>query len=94
MDTARLLVSELVTNAVLHGQGEITLDVCLGPDALRVEVRDQGGGFAHDVRRPGAPIVGGWGLQAVSMQSTRLGYQRGERPRVVRAGSRRSAGDS
>ncbi len=42
LDTARLLVSELVTNAVLHGRGTITLRVWLRADAVRVEVRDQG----------------------------------------------------
>jgi anti-sigma regulatory factor (Ser/Thr protein kinase) len=73
LDTARLLVSELVTNAVLHGRGEVNLRAWLRPDALRVEVRDQGGAFAHEGRRPNAPMAGGWGLQMVSMQSSRWG---------------------
>jgi anti-sigma regulatory factor (Ser/Thr protein kinase) len=73
LDTARLLVSELVTNAVVHGRGKITLRVWLRADAVRVEVRDQGEGFAHSPRRPEAPIPGGWGLQLVSMQSSRWG---------------------
>jgi serine/threonine-protein kinase RsbW len=73
LDTARLLVSELVSNAVLHGQGTITLDVWLRADALRVEVLDQGAGFAHDVRRREAPVPGGWGLQMVSTESSRWG---------------------
>ena len=71
--TARLLVSELVTNAVVHGRGKITLRVWLRVDAVRVEVRDQGGGFAHSARRPEAHMAGGWGLQLVSMQSSRWG---------------------
>ena len=71
--TARLLVSELVTNAVLHGRGEVNLRAWLRPDALRVEVRDQGGAFAHEGRRPDAPMAGGWGLQMVSTQSSRWG---------------------
>jgi anti-sigma regulatory factor (Ser/Thr protein kinase) len=73
LDTARLLVSELVTNAVRHGDGEITLSAWMRPDALRVEVRDQGRGFAHHGRRPEARIAGGWGLQMLSIESSRWG---------------------
>jgi anti-sigma regulatory factor (Ser/Thr protein kinase) len=81
LDTARLLVTELVTNAVLHGEGEITLRAWMRSDALRVEVRDQGGGFAHHDRRPEARTAGGWGLQMVSIQSSRWGVS-GECARV------------
>jgi serine/threonine-protein kinase RsbW len=73
LDTARLLVSELVTNAVLHGEGEITVRAWRQPGLLRVEVRDQGEGFAHRGRRPDASMTGGWGLHMVSMQSSRWG---------------------
>ena len=73
LDTATLLVSELVSNAVLHGEGEVTLRVWVRPDALRVEVRDQGGAFAPESRGPEARATGGWGLQMVSMQSSRWG---------------------
>jgi serine/threonine-protein kinase RsbW len=73
LNTARLLVSELVTNAVLHGQGEITLSVWLRADALRVEVRDQGDGFAHDGRGQEPPLTGGWGLELVGAESSRWG---------------------
>ncbi|HUA70919.1 MAG TPA: ATP-binding protein [Solirubrobacteraceae bacterium] len=45
LDTARLLVSELVTNAVIHGRGEITLRATLDEDRLLVEVIDEGRGF-------------------------------------------------
>jgi anti-sigma regulatory factor (Ser/Thr protein kinase) len=77
LDTARLLVSELVTNAVVHGRGKITLRLWLRPEAVRVEVRDQGAGFAHSARRPEAPMTGGWGLQLVRMQSSRWGIDDG-----------------
>ncbi len=73
LDTARLLVSELVSNAVLHGEGKITLSAWLGADALHVEVRDQGGRFAHEDRPPDARVTGGWGLQLVSTESSRWG---------------------
>jgi anti-sigma regulatory factor (Ser/Thr protein kinase) len=81
LNTARLLVSELVTNAVLHGQGEITLSVWLRADALRVEVRDQGDAFSHDGRGPERPTAGGWGLELVSAESSRWGVG-SERARV------------
>jgi hypothetical protein len=73
LQTARLLVSELVSNAVIHGEGQITLCVWLRADAVRVEVRDQGAGFALGEQQPSRTSVGGWGLWLVSTQSSRWG---------------------
>lgn len=73
LQTARLLVSELVSNAVIHGEGQITLCVWLRADAVRVEVRDQGAGFVPGDQRPPTLRTGGWGLHLVSMQSSRWG---------------------
>ena len=39
-----LVVSELVTNAVTHGAGEITLTVTLVRDGVTLSVLDEGGG--------------------------------------------------
>lgn len=39
---AQLLVSEIVTNAVLHGAGEITLQLRLDPPGIGVSVTDTG----------------------------------------------------
>jgi anti-sigma regulatory factor (Ser/Thr protein kinase) len=39
-DTAALLVSEVVTNVLLHARSEASLRVCARPGALRVEVCD------------------------------------------------------
>jgi PAS domain S-box-containing protein len=39
-EAASLAVSELVTNAVLHAHTEVELAVVAGPDAVRIEVRD------------------------------------------------------
>jgi anti-sigma regulatory factor (Ser/Thr protein kinase) len=44
---AVLLASELVTNAVLHGTGAITMRCRLDDKRLRVEVLDEGSGFEH-----------------------------------------------
>lgn len=43
-EVAVLLVSELVSNAVLHGGGEIEVVVRVLSERLAVEVHDQGGG--------------------------------------------------
>jgi anti-sigma regulatory factor (Ser/Thr protein kinase) len=47
-DTAMLLVSELVTNSVLHSRsrcpgGTVTVAVCAGPTSVLIQVRDDGG---------------------------------------------------
>ena len=56
-DTCVLLVSEVVTNALRHTDGEITLDLWRFPDRLRVEVTDS-------VAR--APVEGHAGLLSES----------------------------
>lgn len=68
LDMARLLTSELVTNAVLHGEGDVRLMVKGGERAVHVEVSDrnpdmrpaQGGSDS----RP--EIEGGHGLKIVA----------------------------
>jgi anti-sigma regulatory factor (Ser/Thr protein kinase) len=76
--TARLLVSELVTNAVTHGRGRVTLRAQLSELRLLVEVIDEGAGFEpefreRDFERPG---LGGWGLRIVDTESSRWGVRR------------------
>lgn len=44
VDTAVLLTSELVTNAIHHGAGRVLLSIVRGREHVRVEVRDDGGG--------------------------------------------------
>lgn len=39
---AELLVSELVTNAVVHGRAAITLRVCVDPPGIGIAVHDRG----------------------------------------------------
>ena len=50
-DGAAVMTSELVTNALLHGTGPITLGVDCGPAQVRVEVGDA------DPRRPALPAA-------------------------------------
>jgi anti-sigma regulatory factor (Ser/Thr protein kinase) len=74
---ARLLVSELVANAVRHvrGEGEIGMQVEVRDHALRVEVRDPGGGFVPKARTSASPQGSGWGLHLVEVLSDRWGVE-------------------
>ena len=61
-DEARLVVSELVTNAVVHAGTTIELDVVVREDVLRIEVTDCGADRPHvwtegDTSGRGLPIV-------------------------------------
>jgi anti-sigma regulatory factor (Ser/Thr protein kinase) len=40
LDDLELLVSELVTNAVVHAIGDVEFTICVGADRVRVEVGD------------------------------------------------------
>jgi anti-sigma regulatory factor (Ser/Thr protein kinase) len=74
LEDVRLLVSELVTNAVRHAQGDmVRLVVSLGQGRLRVEVHDLGRGF--EVRAPADDPVraSGWGLVLVDELADRWG---------------------
>ena len=73
----RLVVSELVTNAVRHGEGAIELRLWRDGTAVRGEVFDEGGGFEHEVRRTGWDDVGGRGLGIVERLTRRWGIREG-----------------
>ena len=60
---AELMVSELVTNALVYGVGTISLGIVVAADAVRVEVSDQGNVALAPTPTPGAH--GGWGLRIV-----------------------------
>jgi anti-sigma regulatory factor (Ser/Thr protein kinase) len=62
-DDAALMVSELVTNALMHGTGAISLHLDVDPRAVRVEVSDEGAVALAPSPTPGAH--GGWGLRIV-----------------------------
>ncbi len=67
-DDVRLCVSELATNAVLHGVPpgrEFCLTLVVDGPLLRIEVRDSGGG-APRVLREGGEECGGRGLRLVA----------------------------
>jgi anti-sigma regulatory factor (Ser/Thr protein kinase) len=72
---AALMVSELVTNAVQHGLGAITLRIEVEPDAVRVEVADDGNAAVAPSPAPGAH--GGWGLRIVDQLADDWGVLNG-----------------
>jgi serine/threonine-protein kinase RsbW len=73
-DAILLVASELVTNAVQHGTGEVELRIDLdGPD-LRLEVLDDGHAtVALPPVNPATSAVGGRGLHLVRSVSRRWG---------------------
>lgn len=76
-----LLLSELVSNAVLHGRvgAEGTIGVRITPDAggVRVDVTDPGSGFDWERRRRERPRrEGGFGLALVERIAARWGIER------------------
>jgi serine/threonine-protein kinase RsbW len=77
MRDVRLLVSELVTNAVRHANlaaGDvIELVIELLDQTLRVEVHDPGGGFVPSAPSPDPARPSGWGLYLVAELADRWG---------------------
>lgn len=74
LSQAKLLVSELVSNAVRHGRGQVTVRAHLNAARLLVEVIDDGGGVEVDRRERD---VGGWGLGIVDAVASRWGICEG-----------------
>jgi anti-sigma regulatory factor (Ser/Thr protein kinase) len=81
---ARLLVSELVANAIEHvnEEGEIELRVAVSDEALRIEVLDPGPGFEPSARRPDDPKDSGWGLHFLAELADRWAVDTEDRARV------------
>jgi anti-sigma regulatory factor (Ser/Thr protein kinase) len=77
LQTAKLLTSELVANAVVHGEGRITLRCALDADRVLVEVIDEGRGFEHEARHREFEEVRGRGLVIVDAESSRWGIHEG-----------------
>jgi anti-sigma regulatory factor (Ser/Thr protein kinase) len=78
LDELRLLVSELVTNAVRHGldrQGAVELSLRLAGRCLRVEVADGGDGFTPPTGEHDPADPGGWGLVVVDELVDRWGVE-------------------
>jgi two-component sensor histidine kinase len=73
-----LLVSELVSNSVKYGDGDILMRVrTRGMRQVLVEVVDDGGGFSPQVRRPSRFQASGYGLHLVDGVASSWGVHAG-----------------
>ena len=77
LESLKLLTSELVTNAVVHGVGKITLHARLDDDRVLVEVVDEGHGFERTLHKRDFDEVGGRGLAIVDAEASRWGIHEG-----------------
>ena len=81
LEEVRLVVSELVTNSILHAglspDDRISLTVEVSAGSVRGRVCDPGPGFEVSAEpRPRRDMRGGWGLPIVEMISDRWGVER------------------
>ena len=79
LDSAQLVVSELVTNSLRHGgapMDEVVVSVELMPDWFRVGVQDSGSHAVIAAQPPDLETGSGFGLDLVQMLSERWGVER------------------
>jgi DNA-binding NarL/FixJ family response regulator len=82
LDTVNLLVSELVTNAVIHARSEADVAVRLTADAVRVEVSDQASG-APARRVADDEATSGRGFEIVEALASAWGVEPGPTGKTV-----------
>jgi anti-sigma regulatory factor (Ser/Thr protein kinase) len=87
-----LVISELVGNASVHGQGQIVLRLQVDGEVVRGEVIDQGAGFEREVRARGPEEVSGRGLFLVDALTSRWGIHEGTTHIWFEIGPRGDAG--
>jgi anti-sigma regulatory factor (Ser/Thr protein kinase) len=73
LDDALLATSEVVTNAILHGEAPVRVRACAGPHWVRVEVGDGGAGTLRPRRDVADDEDSGRGLFIVGAVTTRWG---------------------
>src|SRR4051794_15361633 len=74
--TAALMVSELVTNAVIHGRTSATIEVHRPPGTLRVSVRDDNPVLPAIGDHPKLTAESGRGMQIVSVLADAWGVEK------------------
>jgi anti-sigma regulatory factor (Ser/Thr protein kinase) len=75
IETAQLLVSELVTNAVIHGEPPVRIELDIEPPGVSVSVRDRGED-APVLREPTQAGEHGRGLHIVRCLADEWGVER------------------
>jgi serine/threonine-protein kinase RsbW len=79
LEDVRLLVTELITNALRHGRltagDRVSVKASVDEDVVRIEVRDPGNDGDVALREPGAR-GGGYGLYLVEQLARRWGVDR------------------
>ena len=78
-DAAVLLVSEVVTNAVLHARTALAVEICRGDDVVRVTVSDRSPASPQP-RRAGLQAGTGRGLGLLAVMATDWGTGPSEDP--------------
>ena len=78
MPMLKLLVSEIVTNAIVHPElapgSQVGLEIAVGADCTRVLVSDAGPGFSPTDPQPRGPGAGGgYGLRLLEAGASRWG---------------------
>lgn len=81
-DTVALLVSEVATNALVHGSGDVRVSVVAAGHLVRVEVADDSPGWPRP-RRAGPEAEGGRGLALVEALSSSWGTRAEGEGKVV-----------
>ena len=71
---AELAFNEMITNAVVHGSGDVHADLTRLSDGVRLEVHDQGAAGPLVHRHPGHDQLGGRGLEIISRVATHWGW--------------------
>jgi anti-sigma regulatory factor (Ser/Thr protein kinase) len=82
VEDVALVVSELVTNAILHGLGNVTLDVVVENGGVRIEVGDADPALGRP-RAAAANGESGRGLLIVARVAARWGVRRDGPGKVV-----------
>src|SRR5690348_16522193 len=73
LDEALLLVTEVVTNAIVHAGTELDLHLDVEDDSMRVEVIDKTPGVLKTIRDPAETREGGRGLLLLDALATEWG---------------------